>query len=96
MPARLVRILLFLLSPAWPGVASAAQYFVSPDGRDDAPGTSLAQPWRTLGRAAAVLQPGGRPERVRFRKVIFSSLADRSNRGATTVYHSRSTTGRDP
>jgi hypothetical protein len=51
-------MLLLLLSPAWLGVASAAEYFVSPDGRDDAPGTSLAQPWRTLGRAPAVLQPG--------------------------------------
>jgi hypothetical protein len=38
------RMLLLLLSPAWLGVASAAEYFVSPDGRDDAPGTSLAQP----------------------------------------------------
>jgi hypothetical protein len=38
--------------------AGAAEYFVAPDGRDDAPGTSLTQPFRTLGRATAVLQPG--------------------------------------
>ena len=58
MPRRIFRLLPLLLPLAWPGVAPAAQYFVAPDGRDDAPGTSLAQPFRTVGRAAAVLQPG--------------------------------------
>ena len=52
MPARLLRPLLILLPLAGPAVALAAHYFVSPDGRDDAPGTSLAQPFRTIGRAA--------------------------------------------
>ena len=58
MSRRIFRLLPLLLPLAWPGVAPAAQYFVAPDGRDDAPGTSLAQPFRTVGRAAAVLQPG--------------------------------------
>ncbi len=57
MSARLLRTAL-LFSCAWLGCATAAEYFVSPDGRDDAPGTSLSQPFRTLGRAAAILQPG--------------------------------------
>jgi hypothetical protein len=57
MPARIFRHVLLFFS-AGPGFAAAAEFFVSPDGRDDAPGTSLAQPFRTLGRAAAVLQPG--------------------------------------
>ena len=33
------------------GCSEAAEYFVAPDGRDDAPGTSLGQPVLTLRRA---------------------------------------------
>jgi len=40
------------------GRSEAAEYFVAPDGRDDAPGTSLGQPFRTLRRATEALQPG--------------------------------------
>jgi hypothetical protein len=58
MSVRRIRRLLSLLPLAWPAIAPAAEYFVAPDGRDDAPGTTLAQPFRTLGRAAAVLEPG--------------------------------------
>lgn len=59
MAVRIFRIALLLLASfTWMHLASATEYFVSPDGRDDAPGTSFAQPFRTLGRAAAVLQPG--------------------------------------
>jgi hypothetical protein len=54
---RLLRNALFGVS-AWLVPAAAAEYFVAPDGRDDAPGTSLAQPFRTWRRAAEVLQPG--------------------------------------
>ncbi len=36
---------------------AAAEYFVAPAGSDDAPGTR-ARPFRTLGKAAALLQPG--------------------------------------
>jgi len=51
---------LLLLAIVRPGMAASAtrNYFVSPDGRDDHTGTSLEQPFRTLGRAAALLQPG--------------------------------------
>ena len=38
--------------------ATAADYFVAVDGRDSNSGTSIAEPWRTVGRAAQLMQPG--------------------------------------
>ena len=37
--------------------AAAAQYYVSPDGSDDAPGTR-EQPWQSIAKVNAALQPG--------------------------------------
>lgn len=47
-----VLLLLMLALPV-----GAAEYYLSPQGSDDGPGTR-AQPWKTLGKANAVLQPG--------------------------------------
>jgi len=38
--------------------AAGAEYFVACDGRDSKPGNSVEKPFRTIGRAAQVLQPG--------------------------------------
>ena len=38
--------------------AAGAEYFVAGDGRDTNPGTSVEKSFRTIGRAARVLQPG--------------------------------------
>src|SRR5690606_25023154 len=38
--------------------ASAADYFVSPDGDDGAAGKSISAAWRSLSKANAALQPG--------------------------------------
>jgi len=46
--------LLLSAAVAWAG----AEYFVAGDGRDSNPGTSVEKPFRTIGRAAQVLQPG--------------------------------------
>src|SRR5690606_736531 len=45
---------LFLL----PGLASAAEYFVSPSGDDGNPGTSRSAPWRSIAKANAALRAG--------------------------------------
>ena len=37
--------------------SSAAQYFVSPSGEDENPGTR-EQPWKTIAKANEMLQPG--------------------------------------
>lgn len=49
--------ILALLTILCCGLAVAAEYYVAPGGDDANPGT-LAQPVKTLARAAALLQPG--------------------------------------
>ena len=55
-PALITTLLLLLSSTA--ARAAGAEYFVAGDGRDSNPGTSVEKPFRTIGRAAQVLQPG--------------------------------------
>ena len=58
-PARPKSSLLFFLCTCFFAVlAHSAEYFVSPDGNDGNAGTSLAAPWRTIGKANATLKPG--------------------------------------
>jgi hypothetical protein len=48
----------FLLLSAMASCATGADYFVAGDGRDSNSGTSVGEPFQTIGRAAQVLQPG--------------------------------------
>jgi hypothetical protein len=47
-----------LLLSATVAGAAGVEYFVAGDGRDTHPGTSVEKPFRTIGHAAQVLQPG--------------------------------------
>lgn len=49
-----VLLLLFVASSS----ARAADYFVAVDGQDSNSGTSIAEPWRTVGHAARLMQSG--------------------------------------
>ena len=51
-------ITLSLLVSSTTARAAGAEYFVAGDGRDSNPGTSVEHPFRTIGRAAQVHQPG--------------------------------------
>ena len=51
-PLVIIALILALVIPC-----AGAQYYVSPDGSDDGPGTA-DQPWQTIDRANATLEPG--------------------------------------
>jgi hypothetical protein len=53
----LIYVLLFLLPLLVSMPSSAAEYFFSPSGADENPGTS-EQPWKTIAKANETLQPG--------------------------------------
>lgn len=53
-----LKLTLLLLLCAMPLPAVGAEYFVAGNGRDSATGTSVTEPFRTIGRAAQLLQPG--------------------------------------
>ena len=53
-----LKLTLLLLLCAVPLPAEGAEYFVAGSGRDSATGTSVTEPFRTIGRAAQMLQPG--------------------------------------
>ena len=53
-----LKLTLLLLLCAMPLPAEGAEYFVAGSGRDSATGTSVTEPFRTIGRAAQMLQPG--------------------------------------
>lgn len=59
LPARFKSsCLLFLCTYLFFSLAQAADYFVSPDGNDGNAGTSVANAWRTIGKANASLRAG--------------------------------------
>lgn len=57
MPKFRLAILTMLLF-ATTCVATAADYFVAPDGRDSNSGTAFIDPFRSIGRAAQIMRPG--------------------------------------
>ena len=50
--------LLFIIAPLFASLTWAAEYYVSPDGSDADPGTSVSTPWRTIAKANGQLRPG--------------------------------------
>ena len=60
---------------AW---AAGAEYFVAGDGRDSNPGTSVEEPFRTIGRAAQILQPG---DTCRIRGGVYRETVRNANSG---------------
>jgi hypothetical protein len=54
----LILIILAVLLALLPALVSAATYYVSTTGSDSNLGTSLSQPWRTIGKANSLVQPG--------------------------------------
>src|SRR5690606_39191356 len=58
IPKRSTSILLVLPLMLLGTLASAADFYVSPNGSDSNAGTSSAQPWRSLRKANAAVSPG--------------------------------------
>jgi hypothetical protein len=54
---RLSRLIVFGLT-LWSATAEATTYYVSTSGSDSANGTSISTPFRTIGKAASVVNPG--------------------------------------
>src|SRR5690606_41466735 len=58
-PMRTAFSLLFTITLAFcASLASAADYYVSPQGNDDNDGTSASAPWRTIAKANRSVRPG--------------------------------------
>ncbi len=53
-----LRLMVLLLQFVTTSIATAADYFVAVDGRDSYSGTSVTEPFRTIGRAEQMVQPG--------------------------------------
>lgn len=59
MPKTMRCLVALLLSISlFAGYASAAEYYVSPEGSDDASGTSSSEPWRSIAKANRTVRPG--------------------------------------
>lgn len=76
MPAMVMLVcVMILLTGAWP--VNAAEYYLSPEGDDQDPGT-LEKPWKTIKKANAALQGG---DTVFLRKGLYHEKIQPANSG---------------